>query len=69
MNQAVGKPTAKVRIVVINDSFTERQKIVRLASASVSVSSKMSRSNRMRVQPSRLNTHSILPYLPGVRKE
>ena len=33
MNHAVGKPTRKVRIVVTSDSFTDRQKIVRCASA------------------------------------
>ena len=34
MNQAVGNPTTKVNIVVRRDSFTDRQKIVRCASAS-----------------------------------
>jgi iron-sulfur cluster repair protein YtfE (RIC family) len=34
MNQAVGKPKVKVSAVVASDSQTERQKIVRCASAS-----------------------------------
>src|SRR3989338_4976312 len=42
MNHAVGKPTAKVMIVVRNDSLIDRQKIDIFASASFSVSSKMS---------------------------
>ncbi len=33
MNQAVGKPTMKAKTVVAKDSLTERQKIVRCASA------------------------------------
>ena len=33
MNHAVGKPTRKVKSVVRSDSCTERQKIVRCASA------------------------------------
>ncbi len=69
MNQAVGKPTRKVMIVVSSDSFTERQKIVRCASASCSVSSKMSRVHRMPTQASVEKIHSTLPYWPGVRNE
>ena len=33
MNQAVGKPTTKVMIVVISDSLIDRHRMVRCASA------------------------------------
>ena len=69
MNHAVGKPTRKVSTVVMKLSSTDRQKIVRLPSASFSVSSKMSRSNSTPVQPSSEKFHSIPPYWPGERKE
>ena len=61
MNQAVGKPTAKVMAVVSSDSLTDRQKIVRCASASCSVPSKMSRLKRMPRQPSSENFQTTLP--------
>jgi hypothetical protein len=67
MNQAVGKPTAKVMAVVSSDSLTDRQKIVRCASASCSVPSKISRVNRMPRQPSSENfqTPRTRPALAG----
>ena len=69
MNQAVGKPTAKVKTVVRSESLTERHRMVRWASSSRSVPSKTSRENRIPVQASQLNPHSTLPYSPGIRKE
>jgi hypothetical protein len=52
MNQAVGRPRAKVRRVVTTDSQSERQKIARWASAAVTVPSKMSRWKKTRNQAS-----------------
>ncbi len=56
MNHAVGRPSAKATSVVKSESFTERQKIVRCASARETVPSKMSRSNRTWNQACALNS-------------
>ena len=69
MNQAVGKPTAKVVSVVRIESFSERQKIVRCASARTYSSLKMSFVQRMPRHPPSEKPHSTLPYFPGRRKE
>ena len=47
--------------VVMIDNEKERQKIVRCASAHISVSSKMSRCTTVFIQPSSENSHLTLP--------
>jgi hypothetical protein len=69
MNHAVGKPTRKAKTVVSSDSFTERQKILRLASAQASEPSKMSLVNKMPCQASSEKPQVTLPYSPGGMKE
>src|SRR5687767_15161417 len=69
MKKAVGNPRTNASKVVASDSFTERQKIVRCASAKVTVSSKISLANSTRYQPSVEKSQITPPYGPLVRKE
>ena len=68
MNHAIGRPSAKAASVVASDSFTERQKMVRCASASDTVSSKMSRSNSTWNQAWVEKRQTTPEYSPGSRK-